>query len=265
MKTIQNTLEPIGTLKSRIKYRYEAPRQGVLAGESESFIRLNSGMNFTEALKGLDGFSRIWVIYGFHLNQNWKPLVTPPRNDGKKIGVFATRAPYRPNQIGLSCVKLLRIDKLKIYISESDILDGSPVYDIKPYLPYSDSFPDSETGWVKTNPEESYNVVFVDAAAKQTEWLWKKGGANLDNYSRVQLSFNPRDVKRKRIKKAESGESQFVLAYRTWRILYDVDDEKREVSVLKIFSGYSPGELREAGNDKYQDKILHSDFVKKFK
>ena len=136
------TLNPIGFLQSELKKRYETPRQGVLAKGSKAIIHLNPKNNFEQAVKDLDGFDRLWIIYQFHLNKNWKPLVTPPRHTRNKVGVFASRAPYRPNQIGLSCVKLDKVDGLKIYISESDILDDSPVLDIKPYLPYSDSFPD---------------------------------------------------------------------------------------------------------------------------
>ena len=146
---IEITLNPIGFLQSDLKQRYETPRQGVLAKESKAVIILNANENFEQAVKDLEGFERIWVIYQFHLNKNWKPLVTPPRHTRSKVGVFATRAPYRPNHIGLSCVKLDKVDGLKIHISESDILDGSPILDIKPYLPYSDSFPDVKTGWVK--------------------------------------------------------------------------------------------------------------------
>ena len=144
-------LKPIGIVESQLKQRYETPHQGVLGGKEISTIHLYPHHNFEQAVKDLEGFERIWIIYLFHLNKNWKPLVTPPRNNGKKVGVFASRAPYRPNNIGLSCVKLKKIDGLKIFISESDILDETPVLDIKPYLPYSDSFPDVNTGWVKTN------------------------------------------------------------------------------------------------------------------
>jgi len=129
-------IKPIGILHSELIQRYETPRQGVLAKGSTAVIQLNPKYNFEQAVKDLDGFDRIWIIYQFHLNKNWKPLVTPPRHTRNKVGVFATRAPYRPNQIGLSCVKLEKVEGLKIFISESDILDGSPVLDIKPFLPY---------------------------------------------------------------------------------------------------------------------------------
>lgn len=261
MEKEEYRIEAIGYVRSKVKYRYEAPRQGVLAADSESVIKLYAGKNYSQALKGLEGFSRIWVIYRFHLNDNWKPLVTPPRNDGKKIGVFATRAPYRPNQIGISCVKLLRIDKKNIYISESDILDGSPVFDIKPYLPYSDSFPDAETGWVTTDMDKMFPVIFSADAKKQAEWLNKNAGINLEGYASVQLSFNPFDTKRKRIKKLSGLSDEYLLAYRTWRILYQVDNNDNKVTVTGVRSGYSKVELNDNNYDKYGDKALHREFL----
>ena len=233
------TIKPIGTIYSDFKQRYETPRQGVLAKGSTSIIQLNPKENYEQALKDLDGFSRIWIIYQFHLNKNWKPLVTPPRHTRNKIGVFATRAPYRPNQIGLSCVKLEKVEGLKIFISESDILDGSPVLDIKPYLPYSDSFPDSKTGWVKSGLQNIYEVIFEEKAKKIADKLKKTKDVNLLSYACVQLEFNPIDTTRKRISqsiKKSTKENQFVLAYQKWKILYVVDDEQKKVYITDIKS-----------------------------
>jgi len=231
------TLNPIGFLQSNIKQRYETPRQGVLAKESNAVIHLNPKNNFEQAVKDLDGFDRIWIIYQFHLNKNWKPLVTPPRHTRKKVGVFATRATYRPNQIGLSCVKLDKVDGLKIYISESDILDGSPILDIKPYLPYSDSFPNVKTGWAKSGLENIYRVIFDEKARRIADKLLVEETVNLLSYARVQLEFNPVDTTRKRITQltGKSGkENQFVLAYQKWRINYTVDGETKKVFINNI-------------------------------
>ena len=234
---IEITLNPIGFLQSDLKQRYETPRQGVFAKESQAVIHLNAKENFEQAVKDLEGFERIWVIYQFHLNKNWKPLVTPPRHTRSKVGVFATRAPYRPNHIGLSCVKLVKVDGLKIHISESDILDGSPILDIKPYLPYSDSFPDVKTGWVKRGLENIYQVIFEEKAKKIADKLLAKENVNLLNYARVQLEFNPTDTTRKRISQSAkklSTENQFVLAYQKWRINYMVDEKNKKVFITSI-------------------------------
>ncbi len=231
------TLNPIGFLRSELKQRYETPRQGILAKDTKAVIHLNPKQNFEQAVKDLNGFDRIWIIYQFHLNKNWKPLVTPPRHTRKKVGVFATRAPYRPNHIGLSCVRLDKVDGLKIFIFESDILDGSPIIDIKPYLPYSDSFPDAKTGWVKSDLENIYEVILEEKVKKIADKLLVKEDVNLISYARVQLEFYPADTARKRIThstKKLSTENQFVLAYQHWRINYSVDEKNKKVFITSI-------------------------------
>ncbi|MCX6170353.1 MAG: tRNA (N6-threonylcarbamoyladenosine(37)-N6)-methyltransferase TrmO [Ignavibacteriales bacterium] len=255
-------IEPIGYLHSELIYRYETPRQGVLAGGKISFIELNPNCNFEQAVKDLDGFERLWILYQFHLNNNWKPLVNPPRHTRKKVGVFASRAPYRPNQIGMSCVKLEKVDGLKIFISESDILDGSPVIDIKPYLPYSDSFPLAATGWVKNGIENIYEVYYQPQAVVQCNWLKEIANINLIDFARLQLEFNPTDSTRKRISEAENG--RYILAYRTWRIIYTVDEIAMTVTIREIRTGYDKEELLDIDHDKYHDKPLHQKFENQF-
>lgn len=235
-------INPIGFVQSKSEQRYETPHQGVLAGDNISVITLIPHQNFEQALKDLDGFERIWIIYQFHLNKNWKPLVTPPRNNGKKVGVFASRAPYRPNQIGLSCVKLLKIEGLKIYISESDLLNGTPVLDIKPYLPYSDSFPDAKTGWVKTDLNMLYKIRFAKKAEVLAHQILNDQKTNLMDYARVQLEFNPTDTNRKRISLQKNDKiksktnAYYQLAYRHWLIIYDVNADKKTVTVKNIIN-----------------------------
>jgi len=230
----QIILKPIGFLQSELKQRYETPRQGILAKESDAIINLYTKQNFNQALKNLDGFDRLWIIYQFHLNENWKPLVIPPRHTREKVGVFATRAPYRPNPIGLSCVKLEKVEGLKIYISESDILDGTPILDIKPYLPYSDSFPGSATGWVKDGSGNIYEIIYDEKAGKIFEKIKKEKNINLLGYARVQLEFNPADITRKRISRVEEEKNEFVLVYQKFKIVYRVDESNKKVHVIDI-------------------------------
>lgn len=235
-------IKPIGFVESYLKQRYEAPRQGILADKKISIINLYPHNNFEQALTFLDGFERIWVIYLFHLNKNWKPLVTPPRNNEKKVGVFASRAPYRPNHIGLSCVKLEKVEGLKIFISESDILDNTPVLDIKPYLPYSDSFPDAKTGWVKTDIRNIYAVQFSKNANALALKLLSEENINLIDYARIQLEFTPQDITRKRISvfvpddlDTKQHNNLFCLSYRKWNIVYKINDKTKSVLVKNIF------------------------------
>jgi tRNA (adenine37-N6)-methyltransferase len=172
----------------------------------------------------------------FHLNKYWKPLVTPPRFRKRKIGVFATRAPYRPNQIGLSCVKLEKAEGLKIFITESDILDGSPVLDIKPYLPFSDSFPGAKTGWVLTDPDNIYEVTFSEEAGIKAAEIKSSEGTNLTSYSKLQLEFTPADTSRKRISKYEISENLYTLSYRQWKLVFMVNEKDKKVLITDIIS-----------------------------
>lgn len=142
-------MQAIGVVSSSYKERFSTPRQPSLDDPLPASIELNPGMNLDQALKDLDGFSHIWVIYWMHLNQGWNPTVIPPRGPKVRRGLFATRAPHRPNSIGLSVVRLTGIEGRTLHIQGHDMLDGTPVLDIKPYLTYSDSFPDAKCGWVE--------------------------------------------------------------------------------------------------------------------
>jgi tRNA (adenine37-N6)-methyltransferase len=258
MNSIQ--ISPIGHIRCDQKYRYETPRQGVLAGDSPGVIELLPNMNFEQALVQLESFERLWIIYQFHLNDNWKPMVQPPRHTKEKVGVFASRAPYRPNPIGMSCVKLVKVESLKLHISELDMLDGTPVLDIKPYLPYCDAFPDASAGWAaNTGDEAEYLLTASSEAEEQMHWLSEQGDVKLQSYAEVQLQFDPKNSERKRI--IHDGEDRYTLAYRTWRIQYAVDDSQQEVCIKGIRSGYTVEELGDRENDKYGDKGLHAEYM----
>ena len=130
-------------------------------------IRLRNEFNLSDALVGLEGFSHIWIIFVFHQNTNKgiKTKVHPPRMEGEKIGLYATRTPHRPNPIGLSVVRLEKIEGGTIYVSGVDLVDGTPVLDVKPYLPSADSLPDARVGWTSTRPERTIEVQITDGAA----------------------------------------------------------------------------------------------------
>jgi tRNA (adenine37-N6)-methyltransferase len=141
----QHMITPIGEVHSPFQWREEAPRQANIGESVEAIITLKPGMQNT--LKDLSGFARIWVIFGFSYSKGWKQQIIPPR-DTVKRGIFSTRSPDRPNSLGLSCVELVSISGPRITIRGCDILNNSPVYDIKPYIPAYDAFPDSGAGWV---------------------------------------------------------------------------------------------------------------------
>jgi tRNA-Thr(GGU) m(6)t(6)A37 methyltransferase TsaA len=140
------TLRPIGVVHSPYKWRDEAPRQANVGEPAEGVIVLRQGLQNT--LKDLAGFDRCWVLFWFNWSRSWRQQLVPPR-DRVKRGVFATRSPDRPNPIGLSAVEIVRITGCRIAIRGLDLLDGTPVLDLKPYIPAYDAFPLSGAGWVE--------------------------------------------------------------------------------------------------------------------
>ena len=245
-------MKPIGVFRAGAQYPYEARRQA--DENSPGLIQLEPG--FEQALEDLEGFERIWIIYQFHHNSDWKPKVMPPRGPRQKRGVFATRAPYRPNPIGLSCVRLVQVEGLKVFVEGHDLLDGTPVFDIKPYLPYADAFPDSKVGWLEDIESERRQVEFTKEAEEQLRWLEQNGIGQLRGFIVAQLEFDPLDHKRKRVVETSAGHQ---LAYRTWRVEF-VDEDA--IRVLVIRSGYTEDELAD-GQDRYGDKETHRRFALK--
>ncbi len=249
-------ITPIGTFHCDAQYPYDAARQGAVAGDNIGRIELVGGQNFEQALQDLEGFSHIWIVYQFHKNENWKPLVNPPRG-GKKVGVFASRAPYRPNAIGLSCVQLVKVEGRTVTVAGHDLLDGTPVLDIKPYLPYADAVPEATSGWLETATEAPWTVTFTDDAQKQLDWLADNGVDCLQDFLVQQLSDEPFNHKRKRIEQLDH--THWEIAYRTWRVKLKVEEAKHQLEVQAIYSGYCDAELAE-DEDKYRDKVVHRGF-----
>ncbi|NJL09715.1 MAG: tRNA (N6-threonylcarbamoyladenosine(37)-N6)-methyltransferase TrmO [Calothrix sp. SM1_7_51] len=148
------TLRPIGVVHSPYKERHGTPRQSEIQSAPSYYqpararIELFSDIVPKEALKDIDGFERIWVIAWLHLNKHWNPTVIPPRGPRVRRGTLATRAPHRPNPIGISAPKLIKIEGLILHVEGIDLIDQTPVIDIKPYVTYCDSFPKAKCGYV---------------------------------------------------------------------------------------------------------------------
>jgi tRNA-Thr(GGU) m(6)t(6)A37 methyltransferase TsaA len=143
---------PIALVKSPYARRIDAPHQPTVVQGTESGAAEEAIIEFAAdipaaAFRDLAGFDRIWLIFVFHRSEGWKAEVKPPRG-GIKRGVLATRSPHRPNAIGLSAVELLSVEERYLRVRGLDLLDGTPIVDIKPYVPYADAFPDSAAGWI---------------------------------------------------------------------------------------------------------------------
>jgi putative methyltransferase, YaeB/AF_0241 family len=171
-------MEVIARIHNDFPTKFGLPRQSGLAPSLRSKIVFEPDYRIAEALRGLEGFSHIWLIWGFSANPSgpdtgWSPTVRPPRLGGNvRIGVFATRSPFRPNPIGLSSVKLESIEKdgdngLVLIVSGADLMDGTPIYDIKPYLPGVDAHPDATDGFVGTHAQILLDVEIAPELAQK--------------------------------------------------------------------------------------------------
>ena len=158
----------IAKIQNDFKEKFGIPRQSGLSGELTSRIVFEPEYRNPDALRGIEGFSHLWLIWQFSkaLREDWSPTVRPPRLGGnKRVGVFATRSPFRPNPIGLSSVKLVAIEHTEsegdvLIVSGADLLDGTPIYDIKPYVAYSDCHADAVSGFADPVQNYALDVVF---------------------------------------------------------------------------------------------------------
>jgi len=146
------TCQPIAFVRSPYARRIDAPHQSTVVQGTQTGDAAEATIEFiadfpVAAFKDLSGFQRIWLLFVFHRSEGWKAEVKPPRG-GAKRGVLATRSPHRPNAIGLSAVELISIEGRSLRVRGVDLLDGTPILDIKPYVPYADAFPDSAAGWI---------------------------------------------------------------------------------------------------------------------
>ena len=165
----------IARIHSEFPEKFGIPRQSGLVPGLRARIVFEPEFRNPDALRGIEGFSHLWLIWQFSqtIRETWSPTVRPPRLGGnRRVGVFATRSPFRPNPIGLSCVNLEAVLQdpkggTVLEVSGADLLDGTPIFDIKPYLPYADAIKDAVGGFASTAPEEKLRVRIPDALAQQ--------------------------------------------------------------------------------------------------
>ncbi len=274
------SLEPIGFARTSLGTKVEAARQPQAALGTPGRIELLPGRHFEHALEDLEGWEFIWVVFWFHLNPSWRPKVLPPRSTSGRKGVFSTRSPHRPNPIGLSAVRLERIEGLTLHLLDVDLVDGTPVLDIKPYVPYTDAHPLARSGWLEdgasarsagddpcgaaaspADPVAAYDIVFAATAAEQVAWIEARSELKLGERIGSTLQLGPEPHPYRRIRPDGDG---LRLAIKEWRIRFTVAG--RTVNVLSVTSGYRPAQLIEDAADPAPDdpRPLHRDFLRRW-
>ncbi|MFC1750405.1 tRNA (N6-threonylcarbamoyladenosine(37)-N6)-methyltransferase TrmO [Pseudomonadota bacterium] len=190
----------IGIVHSCFKERFGIPRQPGLVTAARGWIEFYSPYDREEAFEGLESFSHLWITFLFHQSLNNQPgfVVRPPRSSGRRnLGVYATRAPNRPNQIGQSVVALEKIEvergKVKLHLRGVDMVEGTPVLDIKPYLPYADNVLQAHGSYAHTAPDKVINVVFASSVNEELK-LFNSGYPDLQQLIVEVLQYDPRPI-----------------------------------------------------------------------
>ncbi len=263
------SVRPIGVVRSPFTEKVSAPRQPAAARDVTGRIELEAWPGMEHAVCDLEGCTHLWIVFWFHEAHDFRPKVLPPRSAGERRGVLATRSPHRPNPIGLSVVRLDRVEGLVLHIRDVDMLDGTPVLDVKPYVPYTDSVPDARVGWLAplveegegaaaeraaagganrangagtdrgADPERGFEVTFEPRAAEVLEVLRVEFGVELAGPITSVLALGPQPHPYRRIRKVEGG--GLVLAVKDWRARFVA--EGRQVRVTSIETGYRPKQL----------------------
>lgn len=265
------SISTIGYIHTPMVMKFDAPHQPDYTQNQESVIELLPGHNFEQALSDLAGFDYIWLIWWFHRNNAWRPMVLPPRGRKQRRGVFATRSPHRPNPLGITAVKLLKVSGLKLWVGSNDLVDGTPILDIKPYLPNVDAFPDAKTGWIAQVEAEisappQYQVSVAPLAQEQLTWIAAHG---IDFITRAKelLERDPTPHRTRRITKAWHG--QYRIGCGAWRMYFTISEQavsekdpspKNEVKIERITIGYKPAALLTPATDH----VIQKDVLLKF-
>lgn len=217
---------------------------------------------YEQALQDLAGFERIWLLSWFHRNANWRPLVLPPRGPARRRGVFATRSPHRPNPLGLTSVALLGITGRRLRIGPCDLVDGTPIFDVKPYIAAHDAFPAARAGWIDAMEAElrepaRFTVSFTTLALTQGQWLRETWGIDFTPRLIELLSRDPSPHRTRRIKRRSAIE--FEIGCGAWRAVFKVEGET--VCVRALEPAYPMRFLTRPGYEDVPDREAQLAFL----
>ena len=258
-------LKPIGIIRTPWNEKHSAPRQPAAARDVRGRIELVAGDEYVHALEDLASWSHIWVIFWFHQNSTWHPKVLPPRSQIKR-GLFATRSPHRPNPLGLSVLRLERIEQSVLHVLDVDMLDGTPLFDIKPYVAYTDAVPAANSGWLEQpegeDPRPRYRVRYSELAERQLAWLQGRAAVDLRAIADETLALGPTPHPYRRIRALDA--QRFSLGAKDFRVHFTLEGD--EVCVIQIVSGYRARVLADenAVATEATPLSVHREFVREF-
>ncbi|MSU27175.1 MAG: tRNA (N6-threonylcarbamoyladenosine(37)-N6)-methyltransferase TrmO [Pedosphaera sp.] len=244
------TLHPIGFITTHKQVKFQALHQPAEAQPEQNVLELLPEPGYQQALQDLAGFSRVWLLWWFHRNESWRPLVLPPRGPAQRRGLFATRSPHRPNPLGLTPVQLLGIEGRRLLLGPCDLVDGTPIFDIKPYIAAYDAFPEADNGWMEEvesalRGPPKFAVRFAALAVTQAEWLFENWKIDFRPRLIELLAIDPSPHRTRRIRRR--GAALFTIGCGGWRAVFSVAEEV--VTVLVLEPGYP---LRFLNNPDYE-------------
>lgn len=229
------SFEQIGVIRSPYKEKFAVPRQPGLVADGGGELHLLPPYNLADTVRGLESFSHLWLVFVFHqtMEGGWRPTVRPPRLGGNaRIGVFATRSTFRPNPVGMSLVELkgIRCEKNQVILAlgSLDLVDGTPIVDIKPYLPFADARPDAVAGYAQQAPEADMPVCFTTDVQQQLAGLDKKY-PNIARFIQQVLAQDPRPAYRK----GEDAGKTYAVALLDFNVRWRVTDRGSEVFAVE--------------------------------
>lgn len=265
-------LRPIGFLRCAKRAKFEALHQPDEMVEEENRLELEAGVLPELSTLDLAGFDRVWLIWWFHRNAVWRPQVIPPRGPQRRRGLFATRSPHRPVPLGLTPVRLLGIEEggRVLRLGPCDLVEGTPIFDVKPYVPKYDAFTEARAGWIdEVDAEErkapEFTVAFGPVAAEQAAWLAQSWRVDFTSRVLHLLGRDPRPHRTRRIRKVdEKNGGGFQVGCGAWRALFRVDEGLKRVEVTSLGPAYPLRLLEWEAYEEIPDRAAQCAFLKRW-
>ncbi len=241
-------LRPIGHLRCAKRVKFQARHQPDETEPEENWLELDPAVAPALSTLDLAGFDRIWLVWWFHRNTGWRPQVIPPRGPQRRRGVLATRSPYRPAPLGLTPVRLLGVEQggRVLRLGPCDLVEGTPIFDVKPYVPNYDAFPDARAGWIDEvdaaeRAAPAYTVELGPLAAAQADWLARDWAISFLPRVEHLLARDPAPHRTRRIRRVPPAQGGgFQIGCGSWRALFTVDPEAMRVTVTGLGPAYPP-------------------------